>query len=421
MKKWYSLIDKVYSVKNLYLAFEQVKRNRGAAGIDNISISTFAEQLSLYIHKIHQELKSGEYTPSPVKRVEIPKQNGKMRPLGIPTVKDRVVQQAILNIIQPIFEPDFHPQSYGYRPNKSCHKAVAKAQQLLVRDELPFVVDMDLSKCFDTLEHKFIMKSLNKKISDGTLLKLIEKILKSGVMQEGKFSKTEIGSPQGGVISPLLMNIYLDEFDQTMKSKGIEIVRYADDILIFARTKKKAEQYQRFATKELNRIYLTINQEKTHIANVTNGVKYLGFLIFRKYVLVDGKRVKMFKDKIRRLTPRNSGRNLSTIIRLINPVLRGWSNYFRVANCNGMFRSLMEWIRRRLRMKKMREWKSWKGFHKQLRRVGHKGNFPKISMTHWKNSKCYHIHRSLGNVFFKEKGLYDISSKVTGVLFNYYE
>ncbi|MBI9030983.1 group II intron reverse transcriptase/maturase [bacterium] len=274
MKKWYSLIDKVYSKGNLYESFLKVKKNRGVAGIDNITISNFGEDLQENLEKIHLELKSGNYTPSPVKRVKIPKANGKMRPLGIPTVKDRIVQQAINNIIQPIFEPDFHPQSYGYRPNKSCQMAVAKAQVLMVRNELPFVVDMDLSKCFDTLNHKFIMQSLNRKISDGTLLKLIEKILKSGVMQEGRYSETEIGSPQGGVISPLLMNIYLDSFDQEMKSLGIEIVRYADDILLFAKTKKKAEQYQRIAVEYLNSIYLIVNEEKTHIASVLNGVKY---------------------------------------------------------------------------------------------------------------------------------------------------
>jgi RNA-directed DNA polymerase len=421
MRKWYSLIDKVYKHDNLYDAFQKVKRNKGAAGIDNLSIAEFAEDLANNINQIHLELKSGEYSPSPVKRVEIPKDNGKTRPLGIPTVKDRVVQQAILNIIQPIFEPDFHPQSYGYRPNKSCQKAVAKARLLAIRDGFSFVVDMDLSKCFDTLNHKFILKTLNHKISDGTLLKLLEKILKSGVMQERKFSETTIGSPQGGVISPLLMNIYLNEFDQTMRSKGIEIVRYADDILIFAKTKKKAEQYQRFATKYLNFIHLIINEEKTHIANVSHGIKYLGFIIYRKYMTIDKKRIQRFKDKIRKMTPRNSGRNLSTIIRSINPVLRGWANYFRVADCKGVFKALMEWIRRRLRMKRMREWKSWKAFHKQLRRVGHRGDYPKISMTRWRNSCCFHIHKALPNSWFIEQGLYDITSKETGVLFNYYE
>lgn len=421
MKKWYSLIDKVYSKGNLYESFLKVKKNRGVAGIDNITISKFGEDLQENLENIHLELKSGNYIPSPVKRVEIPKANGKMRPLGIPTVKDRIVQQAINNIIQPIFEPDFHPQSYGYRPNKSCQKAVAKAQVLMVRDELPYAVDMDLSKCFDTLNHKFIMQSLNRKISDGTLLKLIEGILKSGVMQEGKYRETEIGSPQGGVISPLLMNIYLDSFDQEMKSLGIEIVRYADDILLFAKTKKKAEQYQRIAVEYLNSIYLIVNEEKTHIASVLNGVKYLGFEIHEEYVKIEDKRVKAFKDKIRSLTPRNSGINVETMIKRLNPILRGWSNYFRVANCKGVFQSLLSWIRRRLRMKKMREWKSWKALHQQLRRVGHKSDFPKISMTHWKNSGCYHIHRALPNEWFEQLGLYDLLSKPTGVLFNYYE
>ncbi len=421
MKKWYSLIDKVYSKGNLYESFLKVKKNRGAEGIDNITISKFGETLQENLEQIHLELKSGKYILSPVKRVEIPKGNGKMRPLGIPTVKDRIVQQAINNIIQPIFEPDFHPQSYGYRPNKSCQKAVAKAHILMVQEELPFVVDMDLSKCFDTLNHKFIMQSLNRKISDGTLLKLIEKILKSGVMQEGKYSETEVGSPQGGVISPLLMNIYLDSFDQEMKSRGIEIVRYADDILLFAKTKKKAEQYQRIAVEYLNSIYLIVNEEKTHIASVFKGVKYLGFEIHESYVKIEDKRVKAFKDKIRSLTPRNSGINVQTMIKRLNPILRGWSNYFRVANCKGVFQSLLSWIRRRLRMKKMREWKSWKAFHQQLRRVGHKSDFPKISMTHWKNSGCYHIHRALPNEWFEQLGLYDLLSKPTSVLFNYYE
>jgi len=245
MRKYYSLIDKVYALKNLYASFESVKRNKGAAGVDHQSIADFEAKLVENINQLHEELRSKTFQPSPVRRVEIPRPDGRKRPLGIPNVRDRVVQQAILNVIQPIFEPDFHPSSYGYRPGRSCQHAVAKAQQFLVRYDLSWAVDMDLSKCFDTLDHELILQSLNKKISDGTLLKLIRQFLKSGVMIEGVIKETEIGSPQGGVISPLLMNIYLDEFDQKMKSLGIRIDRYADDILIFAPTKRKAEQYQK--------------------------------------------------------------------------------------------------------------------------------------------------------------------------------
>ena len=421
MRKYYSLIDKVYALNNLYASFESVKRNKGAAGTDRQSIDDFEENLGNNINRLHEELRTKTFQPAPVRRVEIPRPDGRKRPLGIPNVRDRVVQQAILNVIQPIFEPDFHPSSYGYRPGRSCHHAVAKAQQFLVRYDRPWAVDMDLSKCFDTLDHELILNSLNKKISDGTLLKLIRQFLKAGVMIEGVFNETEIGSPQGGVISPLLMNIYLDEFDQKMKSLGIRIVRYADDILIFASTKRKAEQYQRIATEILNGLKLTVNIEKTHICNVFEGVKYLGFIISEEYIRIDKDRIKRFKDKIRSMTPRNSGIPVSRMIMMLNPVLRGWGQYFRVANCKGVFNELMKWIRRRLRMKKMREWKTWKGLHKQLRRQGFKGDYPKISMTRWRNSACKHLSAALPNKWFKEMKLFDLSNVETGVLFNYIE
>lgn len=420
MRKYYSLIDKVYALKNLYASFASVKRNKGAAGIDHQSIADFEENLVENINQLHKELRTKTYQPSPVRRVEIPKPDGKKRPLGIPNVRDRVVQQAILNVIQPIFEPDFHPSSYGYRPQRSCQQAVAKAQQFLVRYELPWAVDMDLSKCFDTLDHELILQSLNRKISDGTLLKLINQFLKAGVMIDGVIKATEVGSPQGGVISPLLMNIYLDEFDQKMKSLKIRIVRYADDILIFATSKRKAEQYQRIATGILESLKLTINMEKTHITSVFKGVSYLGFVIGTRYVSIDKGRIKRFKDKIRSLTPRNSGIPVTKMIRRLTPVLRGWGQYFRVANCKGLFEDLMQWIRRRLRMKKMREWKGWKAFHKQLHRRGFKGKCPNISMTRWRNSNCFHIDFALPNKWFEEMKLFDLTKLKTGVLSDYY-
>ena len=421
MRKYYSLIDKVYSLNNLFASFQAVKRNKGVAGIDNQSIDAFEENLVENINQLHEELRSRSYRPSPVKRVETPKPDGSMRPLGIPTVRDRIVQQAILNVIQPIFESDFHPSSYGYRPKRSCQHAVAKAQQFLVRYNLPWAVDMDLSKCFDTLDHELILNSLNGKISDGTLLKLIKQFLKSGVFIDGVVRATEIGSPQGGVISPLLMNIYLDEFDQKMKQLNIRIVRYADDILIFAPSKRKAEQYQRIATEILDSLKLTVNTSKTHISNVDRGIKYLGFIIRRDYLSIDEQRVNRFKDKIRMMMPRNSGIPVTRMIERLTPVLRGWVQYFRIANCTRLYQRLMEWIRRKLQMKKMREWKSWKAFHKQLHRCGFKGVCPKLSMTRWRNSACFHLSFALPNSWFNEMKLFDLTKFKTGVLFNYYE
>jgi RNA-directed DNA polymerase len=229
MKKWYSLIDKIYRLENLKLAFKQVKRNNGAPGIDGETVSDFAENLEENIEFLHEKLKTNTYEPSPVRRVEIEKPDGGIRLLGVPTIKDRVVQQAIVNIIEPIFDVTFHPSSYGYRPKKSQHQAVAKAERFMNKYGLTEVVDMDLSKCFDTLNHKIITEVIAARISDGKVLKLIEAFLKAGAMKDGSFTETEVGSPQGGVISPLISNIYLNQFDQRMMAKGIRIVRYADD------------------------------------------------------------------------------------------------------------------------------------------------------------------------------------------------
>jgi RNA-directed DNA polymerase len=230
MKKYYSLMDKIYNKKNLIVAYQQVKKNKGAPGIDGITIQAYGENLHENTEALHLELKTGTYEPSPVRRVEIPKPDGSSRPLGIPTVRDRVVQQALVNIIQPIFEKDFHPSSYGYRPGRSCQQAIAKAERFMNKYALKHVVDMDLSKCFDTLDHEQIIEKVNRKISDGSVLKLIKQFLKAGIMKNGEYAQTLAGSPQGGVCSPLIANIYLDDFDQKMKAKGIRIVRYADDI-----------------------------------------------------------------------------------------------------------------------------------------------------------------------------------------------
>ncbi len=422
MRKWYSLIDKVYAMDNLRLAFKHVKSNNGAPGIDGQTVKDFQTRLEENLAAIHAELKTNTYQPSPVRRVEIEKEDGSKRPLGIPTVKDRVVQQALRQIIEPIFEPDFHPSSYGYRPNRSCQMAVAKAEQFLRRYGLTYVVDMDLSKCFDTLDHERIIAGVNKKISDGRILQLIRQFLKAGVMEDGAVQETEIGSPQGGVISPLLANIYLDEFDQKMKALGIRIVRYADDILVFATSLRQAKKHQEIAIQILEEdLGLTVNRTKTHITSLSEGVSYLGFVIYPKCITIHPKRVKKFKDAVRRLTPRNHGKNVEQLVADLNRFLRGWIQYFRLANCKTFLQEVMGWIRRRLRMKKMREWKSWKGLHRTLRQRGYRGEYQKISMHRWRNSVSPLLSLALPNRWFREIGLLDLTKYSVGIVSQFYE
>lgn len=422
MRKWYSLIDKVYQMENLRKSFKAVKANKGAPGIDGETIEAFEAKLSENLQKLQEELKTGIYQPQPVRRTHIEKEDGSLRPLGIPAVRDRVVQQALKNVLEPIFDPGLHPSSYGYRPGKSCQHAIAKAERFMNKYGLTYVADMDLSKCFDTLDHELITRAVNRKISDGKILNLIKQFLKSGVMEGGAVKDTELGAAQGGPISPLIMNIYLDEFDQKMKADGIRIVRYADDILIFGRSRKQAGQYMAAAVKVLEKdLKLKVNREKTCITSVHQGVAYLGVIIGEKWVVIHPKRIKRFKDKIRKLTQRNQGKNLENVINELNPVLRGWVNYFRIANCKGLLKELMGWIRRRLRMKKMKEWKTWKGLHKQLRRMGYTGDFEKISVTRWRNSASPLISLALPNKWFDTLKLYDMTKVKVGILPCYYE
>ncbi len=422
MKKWYSLIDKIYRMENLEKAYRKVRANKGKPGIDGVSVEAYGCDLGNNLKQLHHDLKTGTYEPQPVKRVNIPKPDGTIRPLGIPTVRDRIAQQAVLNILQPIYEPGFHPSSYGYRPNRSCQKAVAKAEMFMNKYNMRHVVDMDLSKCFDRLDHELIIQEIARKISDGSVLELIKKFLKSGVMEDGAIEETDLGSPQGGVISPLISNIYLDRFDQEMKRRGIRIVRYADDILVFAYTPRQARKYRDIATEILEKdLKLTVNREKTKLTNDRKGVAYLGFIIRNKAVSIHPENIKKFKDRIRELTPRNHGKNLTTIIKELNPVIRGWANHFRIANCKGIFKELMEWIRRRLRMKKMREWKSWKQLHKELRRRGYQGELKKISIYRWRNSNSALVNMALPNKWFDEIGLVNLTKYNVGIFSHFLE
>ncbi len=415
MKIWYTLYGRLLDVRVMEKAFKKVKAAKGAPGVDGQSIKDFNGELLENLTDLVKELKEKSYRPYPVKRVEIPKANGGVRKLGIPAVRDRVVQQALLDILTPIFDPQFHPSSYGYRPGKGCHHAITKASAFMRRYELEWVVDMDLSKCFDTLKHDFLMRQIRRRVTDGSILKLINLFLKSGVMVGNEFEKTDEGSPQGGVISPLLANIYLDYFDQWSMERGYRIVRYADDILIFASSRKGAERRLEAAAKVLEEeMGLEINREKTSITSLKEGVKYLGVEIYPQYTLIQEKKVRAFKAKVKAATRRNIPVNLAKVIKDLNPLIRGFANYFRVANCTGVFKTLMSWIRRRLRAIQLKQWKKPAKLHRKLRQLGYKGYFKKIKMNSWRNAGSPLAHMAMPNVSFTEMGLFDMVLVKTG-------
>lgn len=424
MRKWYSLIDKVYSESNLRAAYESVKRNKGSrtAGIDGQRILDFGKNLDAELSILSEELRIGSYVPSPVKRVWIAKADGSKRGLGIPTIRDRVVQQSLRMVLEPIFEPDFHPSSYGYRPSRSAHHAVAKAERFSRHYGLSYVADIDLSKCFDTLDHELILSSLNRKVSDGKILRLVNSFLKAGVMSDDGYEPSFQGSPQGGIISPLLMNIYLDNFDQQMMALGIRIVRYADDILLFGTSKAEVGHYLSKAISILEiDLKLRINKEKSGFSDLQTGISYLGFEIRSYGVSVSKKSIKKFKEKVRLLTPRSMGGKFCSYLKNLNALLGGFSTYFRISKSARLFKELMGWIRHRLRMMMLKSWKSWRGLHKQLRRMGYKGSFKKIAMNKWRNAKCTLAHMALPKSWFEQQGLFDMHKVTSNTLHQYFE
>jgi group II intron reverse transcriptase/maturase len=404
------------SKERLHKAFQKVKSAKGAAGVDGQTIEDFAGDLQEKLDMLVKELREKSYRPQPVKRVEIPKAGGGKRKLGVPAVRDRVVQQALLEILQPIYDPEFHPSSYGYRPGRSCHQAIAKATMFIRDYKRQWVVDMDLSKCFDTLDHDIIIKAFRKRVTDGSILKLLRMFLQSGVMTEEGWQASTEGSPQGGVISPLIANVYLDAFDQFMKSRKHRIVRYADDTLIFTRSKSAAENAGKQATRYLEgKLKLTVNQQKTHIVHSSEGVKFLGVVIRTSFTRIQERKIREFKEKVKKITRRNSPVNLEKVIADLNPLVRGYANYFRIANCKQVFRELSRWIRRRLRAKQLALWKKPKRLHRRLRQLGYKGEFKAIKMSSWRNAASPLASFAIPNKYLRDLGLFDLCSVQTGI------
>ncbi|MFT4928620.1 MAG: RNA-directed DNA polymerase [Phenylobacterium sp.] len=417
MRKYYSLYGQLLSLQSLYDAYKHVKSNNGAPGIDGETVEIFGENLRVELPRLLLELKDKTYRASAVKRVTIPKDGGGERLLGIPTVRDRIVQQAVRNILEPIFDPHFHPSSYGYRKGRSCHHAITKASTFIRRYHRQWVVDMDLSKCFDTLDHDLIISQFRQRVTDGSILGLMRQFLESGIMIGVEFKVTDIGSPQGGVISPLIANVYLDNFDQWMKDRGHRMIRYADDILILCKSKGASENALKMAKAYLEGdLKLTVNAEKTHIAHSDEGIKYLGVMIYTEKTRIQEEKLRAFKEKVKKMTRRNHGMNLEGIIKELNPVIRGFANYFRIAHCKSWFKSLMGWIRRRLRCIQMTKWKVPKKLHRRLKQLGYRGPFEYIKMRSWRNSACSYASMAIPNKWLHgEMKLVDITKIQDGI------
>jgi RNA-directed DNA polymerase len=348
--KWFSLIDKVNAKENLRAGFAKVKANRGGAGADHVTIERYEVRLEENLDKLSEELRAGSYSPQAIKRHWIPKAgSSELRPLGIPTVNDRVAQAAILNVVEPIFEREFSERSYGFRPNRGCKDALRRVDELL-KQGYTWVVDADLESYFDTIPHTELMKRVEEKISDGAVLKLIEGYLKQEIMDGMKRWRPEVGSPQGAIISPLLSNIYLNSLDHEMRRKGKEMVRYADDIVIMSRSREGAEEALAEMREWVEESGLRLHPEKTRIvdAKERGGFDFLGYHFERQMRWPRSKSLKKFKDTIREKTKRTNGDSLTRIITSVNVTARGWFEYFKHSHYT-TFGSLDGWIRMRLR------------------------------------------------------------------------
>ncbi len=333
-------------------AFKAVKKNRGAAGIDKVSISMYESNLKANLSSLMKELKSGKYQPKPLRRVHIPKGKGKTRPLGIPTVKCRIAQEVIRRLINPIFESRFHENSFGFRGGRNCHQAVERLLEY-AKQKYRYVVDVDIKGFFDNIPHNLIMESISARISDGNILRLINKFLTSGVMEEGVVSDTIKGTPQGGVISPLLSNIVLNHLDWFLTRQNLKFVRYADDFVILCKTKPEADRALELTRTFLNKMELEDSPEKTKISHFSKGFDFLGFTIKNKSVQMRAKSKEKFKDTIRDITIRSYNLD-QKVIKKLNRVIRGTVNYFSSKFCTMKFafRKADEWIRKRIRCMK---------------------------------------------------------------------
>lgn len=389
--KWHSLYDKVYRLSNLKAAWRGVEANRGGGGVDHMSITEFAKDADERLKKLSEALRSGTYKPLPVRRTYVPKPGSReQRPLGIPTIIDRIVQTALRNVLEPIFENEFDPGSYGFRPRRGCQDALGEIERVLAAGSMD-VVDVDVRKYFDTIPHQGLMNEVAKRIADGRVLDLVESYLHQGVLEEMKLWMPEMGTPQGAVISPLLANVYLHPVDVAMREAGYAVIRYADDMVVMCRTKEEAEAALGKLRELLEVRGLQLHPDKTRLAHlmVKPGFQFLGYEFYDKYRNPRGSSKEKLHTTIRSKTKLTDGRSLAEIIRSVNASLRGWYNYFKYCSASSFaWKEIDQRVRFRLRaiLDKRR-----KGGRKRRRGRGH-------------------AHMRWPNAFFAEQRLFSLVS-----------
>nr|WP_233212268.1 group II intron reverse transcriptase/maturase [Sporosarcina sp. P16b] len=420
------LFGKILSRNNLNQAYLQVVRNKGAAGVDGMTYDQLLPHLKVHREELLTKLHNGTYTPQPVLRVEIPKPDGGVRKLGIPTVIDRMIQQAINQVLQPIFDPTFSDNSFGFRPKRSAHHAIIRAKSYYEQG-CKYVVDIDMKAYFDTVNHDKLMYYIERKVQDKRVLRLIRQYLKSGILINGLFEASDEGTPQGGNLSPLLSNIYLNEFDKLLAGRGHKFVRYADDCNIYVKSKRAGHRVMETSIKFLEReLKLTVNREKSAVGSPLRR-KFLGFclLVTRNGVKIrPHQKVKStVKQKLKKITKRNRGKSIGVLFKQIKQLMTGWINYYGISLMKSFMNDLNGWLKRRIRQYIWKQWKNPRTKCRNLIQLGiEKQKAYEWSNTrkgYWRTSSSYILHRSLTDEKLAQLGYMDISKKYQFVHSNY--
>jgi RNA-directed DNA polymerase len=413
-----NLLEKILESENLKAAFKRVKSNKGSHGVDGMSVDELPQHLKQNIGTLKKSILEGTYCPKPVRRVEIPKPDGGIRLLGIPTVVDRMIQQAIAQILTPIFERTFSNNSYGFRPKRDAKQAIKKAKEY-IEDGYKWVVDIDLAKYFDTVNHDKLMALVAIEIKDKRVLKLIRLYLQSGVMINGVVIETEEGCPQGGPLSPLLSNIMLTELDKELEKRGHKFCRYADDCNIYVRSKRAGERVMESITDFLeNKLKLKVNKDKSAVDRPWKR-KFLGFTFYQFYgkigIRVHQKSINKFRNKIRVITHRSSGKSMEYRMKKLKQCVIGWLNYFAIADISNLTKELDEWARRRIRMCFWKQWKKIKTKHDNLKKLGATENkaweFANTRKSYWRISNSPILSTTLTNSYLCSIGYTSIHKR----------